>query len=114
MSNLEIALQQMHRVTKKGGFISIDFPNKYCPWFNILKNRFGIGDHINDHFYSVKELRTLLKETGYSDFKARKILFTHYTFNPAFLKLYKFIDFILERTILVKEAAAIIVCRGIK
>jgi ubiquinone/menaquinone biosynthesis C-methylase UbiE len=114
LSNLKVALQQLHRATKKGGVVTLDFPNKHCPWFNILKNHFGVGNHINDHFYTVKELSQLFKEAGFSGFEARKIMFTHYTFNPAFLKLYRAIDFLLERTILIKETAAIIVCKGIK
>ena len=114
LSDLKIALQQIHRVSKKGGIIALDFPNKHCPWFKILKNKFGIGNHINDHFYTVKELSVLFKEAGFSDFEAKKIMFTHYTFNPVLLKLYKVIDFFFERTIFIKEAAAIIVCKGIK
>lgn len=114
LSNLKIALQQIYRVTKKGGVVTLDFPNKHCPWFSILKNHFGVGNHINDHFYSVKELSTLFKEAGFSSFEAKKIMFTHYSFNPAFLKLYKYIDFIFERTIFIKETAAIIVFKGIK
>lgn len=114
LSDLNFALKEIHRICKKGGAIALDFPNKHCPWFNILKNHFGVGNHINDHFYTVKELSTLFLEAGFSEFEAKKIMFTHYTFNPAFLKLYKYIDFLFERTIFVKEAAAIIVCKAIK
>jgi SAM-dependent methyltransferase len=114
LSDLKIALKQLYRVTKKGGVVALDFPNRHCPWFNILKNYFGVGNHINDHFYTTRELSTLFKEAGFSGFEARKILFTHYTFNPAFLNLYKAVDFLFERTAFIKETAAIIVCKGIK
>jgi ubiquinone/menaquinone biosynthesis C-methylase UbiE len=114
LSDLKIAFKEIHRVTKKGGVVVLDFPNKHCPWFNILKNRFGVGNHINDHFYTIKVLSTLFEEAGFSGFEARKILFTHYTFPPAFLPIYEAIDFTLERTAFIKEAAAIIVCKGIK
>ena len=114
LSDLKIALQQIYRVTQKGGVVTLDFPNKHCPWFNILKNHFGVGNHLNDHFYTAKEMSYLFKEVGFSGFEARKIMFTHYTFNPAFLKLYKTIDFLFEQTPIIKETAAILVCKGIK
>ena len=114
VSNLNKALKEINRVTKKGGKRTLDFPNKYCPWFNILKKYYGLGRHINDHFFSTNELTNLFRETGFSEIEARKILFTHYTFKPAFLNFYRMIDFLFEKTFFIKETAAIIVCKGIK
>lgn len=108
------ALKEIYRVTKKGGIATLDFPNKYCPWFGLLKNRFGVENHICDHFYSATELSSLFKEVGFSDIETKKIMFTHYTFKPAFLKFCKIIDFIGERTFFIKELAAIIMCKGVK
>ena len=88
VSNLKKALKEINRVTKKGGKITLDFPNKHCPWFNILKKYYGLDRHINDHFFSTNELRNLFREVGLSEIKTRKILFTHYTFKPAFLNFY--------------------------
>ena len=114
VSNLNKALKEINRVTKKGGKITLDFPNKYCPWFSILKKYFGLGKHINDHSFSINELSNLFQEAGFSEIEARKIMFTHYTFKPAFLNLYRLIDFLFEKTFFLKETAAIIVCKGIK
>lgn len=112
--NLKKALKEIFRVTKKSGTVVLDFPNKQCPWFRILKNKFGVENHISDHFYSAKELVFLFREAGFSSIEIRKIMFTHYTFPPAFLKLYKIIDFTGEHTPLIKELAAIILCKGVK
>ena len=114
VSNLKKALKEIYRVTKKGGKITLDFPNKHCPWFNILKKYYGLDRHINDHFFSTNELRNLFREVGLSEIKTRKILFTHYTFKPAFLNFYRMIDFLFEKTFFIKETAAIIVCKGIQ
>ena len=114
VSNLPKALREINRVTKKGGKIALDFPNKYCPWFNILKKYYGLDKHINDHFFSIKEISNLFQEAGFSEIETRKIMFTHYTFKPAFLHLYRLIDFLFEKTFFIKETAAIIVCKGKK
>lgn len=112
--DLAKALKEIYRVTKKNGVVALDFPNKNCPWFRILKNKFGVENHIYDHFYSAEELRALFKDTGFTGIETKKILFTHYTFNPKYLKLYKVVDFIAERAFLIKELAAIVFCKGVK
>ena len=114
VSNLKKALREIFSVTKKNGTVVLDFPNKYCPWFKLLKNRFGVENHICDHFYSAKELVSLFKEIGFENIEIKKIMFTHYTFNPSFLELYKIIDLIGEHTFFIKELAAIILCKGLK
>ena len=112
--DLKKALKEIYRVTKPGGTIVLDFPNKHCPWFTLLKNRFGVENHIHDHFYSAKELASLFKETGFTDIATEKIMFTHYTFSPRFLDLYKALDRICENTFFIKEMAAIVLCKGVK
>ena len=112
--DLKKALKEIYRVTKKNGAVVLDFPNKYCPWFTLLKNKFGVENHIYDHFFSANELISLFKETGFCNIDTKKIMFTHYTFKPEFLAFYKIIDLIGEHTIFIKELAAIIMCKGIK
>lgn len=112
--NLKKALKEIYRVTKRNGVVVLDFPNKYCPWFTLLKNKFGVENHIYDHFFSAKELTSLFKETGFCDIVTKKIMFTHYTFKPGFLEVYKFIDLIGENAFLIKELAAIVMCKGAK
>ena len=88
VSNLNKALKEINRVTKKGGKVTLDFPNKYCPWFSILKKNFGLDQHVNDHFFSKNELINLFEEAGFSEIEARKIMFTHYTFKSALKKYF--------------------------
>ncbi|MBL7129827.1 MAG: methyltransferase domain-containing protein [Candidatus Omnitrophica bacterium] len=114
VSDLKKALKEIYRVTKKNGIAVLDFPNKYCPWFTLLKNKFGVENHIYDHFFSTNELISLFKETGFCSIDTKKIMFTHYTFKPEFFGFYKIIDLIGERTFFIKELAAIIMCKGIK
>jgi len=112
--DLRKALKEIYRVTKKGGVIVLDFPNKHCPWFKLLKNKFGVENHIHDHFFSAKELTCLFKEVGFSNIDSRKIMFTHYTFPSRLLGLYRVLDALGERTPLIKEMAAIVICKGVK
>ena len=112
--NLNNALQEIYRVTKRKGAVALDFPNKHCPWFRILKNKFGVENHIHDNFYSAKEIERLFEKAGFSEIRSRKIMFTHYTFPPFFLKAYRIMDTIAENTPLIKESAAIIVCKGVR
>lgn len=112
--DLKKALNEIYRVTKKGGTVVLDFPNRHCPWFALLKNRFGVENHIHDHFYTVRELEKLFKETGFINIETKKILFTHYTFPDKYLSIYKAADVICEHTFLIKELAAIVFCKGVK
>ena len=112
--NLKQALGEIYRVTKKGGIAVLDFPNKDCPWFALLKNKFGVENHIHDNFFTKRGLIKLFNEIGFKNVETKKILFTHYTFKPEFLGLYKIIDSIGENTWLLREFAAIILCKGIK
>jgi len=112
--DLKKALKEIFRVIRKNGVAVLDFPNKYCPWFTLLKNKFGVENHIYDNFYSESELKALFKEAGFQNIETRKILFTHYRFSSKFLNLYKAIDIIGENTFLIKECAAIILCKGVK
>ena len=111
---LKKALKEIYRVTKRNGVAVLDFPNKYCPWFALLKNKFGVENHIHDHLFSAKELVSLFKKIGFCNIDTKKIMFTHYTFKPVFLNCYKLIDLIGEHTFFIKELAAIIMCKGVK
>lgn len=112
--DLKKALKEIFRVTKKSVTVVLDFPNRHCPWFTLMKNKFGVENHVCDHFYSTKELRSLFKEVGFKDVETKKILFTHYTFPKRFLQLYKMIDRVGESIPIIREMAAIIFCKGVK
>jgi ubiquinone/menaquinone biosynthesis C-methylase UbiE len=112
--DLKKALREIFRVTKKGGAVVLDFPNRHCPWFILLKTKFGVDRHVCDHFYSQRELIDLLSRVGFKNIESKKIMFTHYTFPARFLPFYRIMDFIAERLPLIKRSAAIIFCKGVR
>jgi ubiquinone/menaquinone biosynthesis C-methylase UbiE len=112
--NIEMALEAIRRVLKPGAAAVLDFPNRYCPWFTLLKNRFGVETHIHDHHYSTKEIVTLLCRSGFHSVEARRILFTSYIVPTTLLPLFKLVDRIGERTPVFNLTAGIIMAKGTK
>ena len=108
--NLLEALSEVRRVTRPGGRVVLDFPNRYCPWFRVLKNHFGVPDHIHDRVFAARTLIRTMEEAGFVEVRVKKILFTHYSFPPRFARLYDAIDAVCERLPLVRECAAILMC----
>src|SRR5262245_13584552 len=76
--NLDQALGAMRRVLKPRGAAVIDFPNKFCPWFTMLKNHFGVETHIHDHQFATQQIITLMRHSDFEAIVARRILFTPY------------------------------------
>lgn len=108
------ALSEIKRIIKPGGYIILDFPNKNCPWFNLLKKPITGKKHIHDNQYSRKELRELLSETGFKNIRFKTVLFTpKVTPNPV-LPIIKACEYIGERMPVIKNTAAIIFCCGEK
>jgi ubiquinone/menaquinone biosynthesis C-methylase UbiE len=70
--DLKRALLAIRRVLKPGGAAVLDFPNRFCPWFKVLKTRFGVERHIHDQHYSTREIVTLLRDAGLADVAARR------------------------------------------
>lgn len=112
--NVEQALQAIRRVLKPKAVAVLDFPNRYCPWFTVLKNYFGVETHIHDHQYSTREIVTLMRRGGFRGIEARRILFTPYILPTLLLPLFKCIDWIGERAPLVNQTAAVIMAKGFK
>lgn len=112
--NLERAIGEIFRVTRAGGAAVLDFPNRFCPWFKYMKKHFGVPDHIHDRRFSAREIESLFRAAGFTEVESTKILFTHYTFPPSLMPVYRIIDAVAENTPLIKEMAAIILCKGVK
>lgn len=112
--DLKRALLAIRRVLKPGGAAVLDFPNRHCPWFRLLKTRFGVERHIHDRHYSTREIVTLMREAGFADVAARRILFTTYVLPTPLLPFFRVVDWVGERTPGVNQTAGIIVARGRK
>jgi len=90
------------------------FPNKRSPWFNYLKPLLTGETHIHDNQYSTSECKMFLKNAGFREVKAKRILYTPKSTPSYLLGVMKGVDFIGERMPVINEFAAIIMCRGIK
>ena len=112
--NLDRALAAIFRVLKPGGVAALDFPNRYCPWFTLLKNRVGVETHIHDHQYGAGGITRELERVGFRDVRVRHLLFTSYLTPKALLPAFRLFDRIGERTPLLNRTAAILMARGAK
>lgn len=112
--NPDKALSEAHRVLKKNGVIIIDFPNKYCPWFNILKRIFFIKPHIHDTLYDKKQIREMMEKAGFKNIGFKIFLFSYKELPSVLLPLMKIADFVLERIPLIRNTAAILMVKGEK
>ncbi len=112
--DLKQALLAIRRVLKPNGVAVLDFPNRFCPWFRLLKTHFGVERHIHDQHYSTREIVTLMRAAGLVDVSARRILFTTYVLPALLLPLFRIIDWVGERTPGINQTAGIIMVRGRK
>lgn len=108
------ALLEAHRVLKSKGVIVIDFPNKYCPWFNIIKKAARVKSHIHDNLYSKNQIKAMMESAGFTNISFRTFLFSYKELPSFLLPLMKMADFVLERIPFIKETAAILMVRGEK
>ena len=112
--NLEQALAAIHRVLKPGAAAVLDFPNRYCPWFTLLKNRLGVETHFHDHQYSRSEISRMFTRVGFASVETRVILFTSYLTPAPLLPAFQLVDVIAERIPGLNQTAAIIMAKGVK
>lgn len=112
--NPDKALQEANRVLKKQGVIVIDFPNKYCPWFNIIKKAAFIKPHIHDNLYSENQIKIMMRKAGFNNITFKKFLFSYKELPPVLLPFMKTADFILERIPFIRNTAAILMVKGEK
>jgi ubiquinone/menaquinone biosynthesis C-methylase UbiE len=75
LDRLKIALSEIYRVTKPGGEVVLDFPNRYNPWFGLIKPAVTGKTHIHDHHYSAGQIKRYMKLAGFCDISIDIILF---------------------------------------
>ncbi|MFC1646626.1 class I SAM-dependent methyltransferase, partial [Candidatus Omnitrophota bacterium] len=112
--NPVMAIKEMRRVVKKGGVAVVDFPNKFCPWFKLLRRGMGLKEHIHDHLYSVNQVKKMFYDAGFSDVKAVTLLYVHKKMSNFIFNIAKPIGRVLEYIPFINNTAAIIMCRGVK
>jgi ubiquinone/menaquinone biosynthesis C-methylase UbiE len=110
--DVERALRAIRRVLKPKGVAVVDFPNKFCPWFTLLKNHFGVETHIHDHQLSTGRIIDLMRQAAFEAITARRILFTTYVLPSSLLPVFKVIDTVGERLPLINQTAGIVMARG--
>ena len=112
--NPQKALNEMYRVVKPGRPVVVDFPNKLCPWFKILKRMIRKKEHIHDHLFSPQQVKKMFFYAGFEDVNVTVFLYTYKEAPKVLLFFSKIIGAILERMPLVNRTGAIIMCRGVK
>jgi len=108
------ALNEMHRVLKPGARATVDFPNKYCPWFGPLKKVLGIKGHIHDRLFSASEAVRMMKAAGFTDIKVKHLLFTTRRLPVKLLPIFRIVDKVLEPIPGIRSLSAIIMVSGRK
>ena len=112
--NPENALHECYRLIKSKGCVVVDFPNRNCPWFNLLKPATGIKKHIHDRLFDVNEVRTMMEKAGFINIEIRQFLFSYKELPSILLPFMIAGDFILERIPGINKMSAIIMVKGTK
>lgn len=108
------ALDEMFRVVKPGRPVVVDFPNKFCPWFKILKKAIRKKEHIHDQLFSLAQVKRMFYHAGFKDINAVVFLFAYKEAPKLIFFISKAIGSILEKIPLINRTAAIIMSRGVK
>jgi len=90
------AIREIYRVAKPGGRAVVDFPNKWSPWFTILKPMLTGETHIHDHQYATGQVKHMLQAAGFQQITARRILYTPKTIPGWLLPIMKVVDVVGE------------------
>ncbi|MCF7861515.1 methyltransferase domain-containing protein [Candidatus Woesearchaeota archaeon] len=113
LDSLKKALSEIYRVTRPGGEVILDFPNKYNPWFGCIKPLLTGQTHIHDHHYSVGQIVRYMKKAGFRNVKVDTILFMPKNVKDKWFWLFKIFDDILSIWPF-RKLGAIIMVKGIK
>jgi len=114
LENPQMAINEMYRVLKPNGFIVVDFPNKWNPWFNYLKPMLHEKKHIYDNQYGTKAVSNFLKTAKFNNIKIKRFLYTPKSLKSNIsLSLIKMFELVGELPLL-NNLAAIIMASGQK
>lgn len=106
------ATRELVRVTRPGGPVVADFPNRECPWYGPLKRMIGVAPHIHDRLFTAAEATVMLREAGLSDVRAKHILFTTKRVPAPALPIFRLGDRVLEALPGVRRLSGIVMAAG--
>lgn len=107
--DLRKALRETYRVLKPGGYVLLDFPNKYCPYFGgHLKKILVERVHAIDNFYNAKELKNIFEEAGFKKMQIKRGLFVPRGISDKLLPFFVILEFIAEKIPLLIYTSAVI------
>ncbi len=116
--DLNGALRELYRVTKKGGRVVVDFPNKHSPWF-LFCQRFARRyvlphDKECDLYYARKDSIELMRSVGFRDVEAKVDLFIARTTPNYLAPPFIVLDQLLSHMPLVQKMGGAILLKGMK
>ena len=112
--NVDLALKEIYRVIKPGGYIILDFPNKKCPWFGGMKKKVLGREHIFDtHFYK-EDVKRLVQDAGFKDVQIKSGLFVPKSTPDNWFPVFRFSESVAEVLPVIRNYSAIIFIGGKK
>jgi len=111
--NPKEAIKEFSRTTAMRGSVIVDFPNKYSPYFLVLK-RLLMVPHPHDRHFSTIEVMQLFSAARLSQVSCRIVLITPKDAPDFLLPLIRLLERIIEATPFTSRLASIIVCAGRK
>lgn len=108
-NNRDVAMKEIYRTLRPGGWVVIDFPNRWSPWHFAIKPLLGIRKHVHDHLFSRNEAMELVKNAGFIIDGIEQFLFTSRRTPGYLLPFFKVFDRIFEGTFLRRFAGIIMI-----